>query len=128
MSPSSPRNVGDLRQVFGHVTIPWLLMTGTKDVAQIGGADLASRLAVFPALAPGGKYELLLDGAEHSAFSERALPGDREQRNPNHHRAILAISTAFWDTWLRDNADARAWLDGDGPLSVLEKADRWQRK
>lgn len=128
MSPSSPRHGGDPRQSFGGVTIPWLLMTGTKDVAPIGDVDVASRLAVFPALPPGGKYELVLDGARHEAFSERPLPGTREERNPNHHRAILALSTAFWDAWLAEDAGARAWLDGKGPSSVLEKRDRWQGK
>jgi predicted dienelactone hydrolase len=128
MSPNSPRNGGDPRQLFGGVTIPWLLMTGTKDTALVGDADVASRLAVFPALPPVGKYELVLDGAEHSAFSDRALPGDTQKRNPNHHRVILALSTAFWDAWLREDAEARAWLDGKGPVSVLEKQDRWQKK
>jgi len=56
------------------------------------------------------------------------LPGDKEARNPNHHRAILALSTAFWDAYLRGDAAARAWLDGDGPRSVLEPKDRWQKK
>ena len=85
-------------------------------------------LAVFPALPPGGKYELVLDGAEHSAFSEQGLRRNEASRNPNHHRAILALSTAFWDAWLREDAAARAWLDGDDARSVLEKGDRWQRK
>jgi predicted dienelactone hydrolase len=127
-SPSGPRLGGDPQQAFGSVKIPWMLMTGTKDVAPIGNADVPSRLSVFPALPAGGKYELVLDKAEHSAFSDRALPGDTERRNPNHHRAILALSTAFWDAWLRQDKAARAWLDGDGPRSVLEKDDRWQRK
>lgn len=128
MSPSSPREGGDLKLLFGGVSIPWMLMTGTNDVAPVGDADVASRLAVFPALPPGGKYELVLDGAEHSAFGDAPLPGDREGRNPNHHRVILALSTAFWDAWLREDAAARAWLDGKGPSSVLEPRDRWQRK
>ena len=128
MSPSRPRRGGDAAEAFGGVGIPWLLMTGTKDLAPIGGADLESRLAVFPALPPGGKYELVLDGAEHSAFTDRALPGDTEPRNPNHHRVILALSTAFWDAWLRGDPDARRWLDGNGPRAVLESGDRWQRK
>jgi predicted dienelactone hydrolase len=126
-SPSSPRR-GNASEAFGAVAIPWMLMTGTKDVAPIGDADLASRLAVFPALPPGRKYELVLDNAEHSAFTERALPGDREKRNPNHHRAILAISTAFWDAYLNSNAAAREWLDHKGPGSVLEAKDRWRVK
>jgi len=127
-SPSSPRRGGDPRQAFGQVKIPWMLMTGTRDLAPIGDIGLASRLAVFPALPPGGKYELVLDGAEHSAFTDRALPGDTAPRNPNHHRAILALSTAFWDAWLREDAAARAWLDGAGPSTVLDKKDHWQKK
>ncbi len=126
-SPSSPKR-GDPKKAFGEVGIPWLLMTGTKDASPINDTDVASRLAVFPALQAGDKYELVLEGAEHSAFSDRALPGDKEARNPNHHRAILALSTAFWDAYLRGDAAARAWLDGDGARGVLEPKDRWQKK
>ena len=114
MSPSAPRQ-GDPKQSFSAVSIPWMLLTGTNDESVIGNSDAKSRLAVFPALPPGSKYELVLDKAEHSAFSDRALPGDVEPRNPNHHRAILALTTAFWDAYLRGNAEAKAWLDGDGP-------------
>jgi hypothetical protein len=71
---------------------------------------------------------LVLDGAEHSAFSDTLLPGDKGKRNPNHHKAILAIGTAFWDAYLREDSAAKKWLDGDGPRSVLEKADTWQKK
>jgi predicted dienelactone hydrolase len=127
-SPSGPR-LGDPRTAFSGVKVPWLLMTGTEDTAPIGDIDVASRLAVFPALPPGDKFELVLDGAAHSAFGDRDLPGDREgSRNPNHHRVIIALSTAFLDTYLRNDPAARAWLNGNGPASVLEKADRWQKK
>ncbi len=127
LSPSAPRR-GDARAAFAQVGIPWMLMTGTQDVSPIGDMDVASRLAVFPALPPGDKYELVLNGAEHSAFTDRALPGDRGARNPNHHRVIRALSTAFWDAHLRGDAAARAWLEGNGPRDVMEKDDRWQRK
>ena len=127
-SPSCPARENNLDQVFGKVEIPWMLMTGTKDNSIIVDTDAKSRLKVFPALPPGGKYELVLHRAEHSAFTDRALPGDTEKRNPNHHRSILALSTAFWDTYLRDSESARVWLEGDGPGSVLEKDDIWQKK
>jgi predicted dienelactone hydrolase len=126
-SPSPSKNASPA-QAFGKVTIPWMLMTGTRDNSPVGDIDAASRLEVFPALPPGSKYELVLFNAEHSAFTERPLPGDREARNPNHHRAILALSTAFWDAYLRNDTGARVWLDGAGPRGVLEAADRWQKK
>ncbi len=127
MSPSVPRQ-GDPAEAFAKVEIPWMLMTGTNDEAPIGNADVASRLRVFPSLPAGDKYELVLDGAEHSAFGDRPLPGDQKPRNPNHHRAILALSTAFWDAYLRGDAAARAWLQGARPRGVLEERDRWQVK
>ena len=80
MSPSAPRSESNPEQSFGTVTIPWMLMTGTKDTFFIGNASLESRLAVFPALPAGDKYELVLDRAEHSAFVEAALPRDTEAR------------------------------------------------
>jgi hypothetical protein len=83
---------------------------------------------VFPLLPEGAKYELVLHNAEHSAFSERPLPGDKIQRNPNHHRLMLALTTAFWDSHLRQDPAARAWIDGSGPDALLEKADRWRIK
>lgn len=128
MSPSAPRRGGRIESAFENVRIPWLLMTGTRDTAVIGDATVDSRLAVFPALPAGRKFELVLDRAEHSAFSDRALPGDREPRNPNHHRAILALSTAFWDAWLKDDVAAQRRLQSEAARSALEAADRWQWK
>ncbi len=124
-SPSKPRRFS-AEEAFGTVRIPWLLMTGTKDVTPIGNADMKSRLAVYPALHGAAKYEVVLCNAEHSVFTDRALPGDREPRNPNHHRVILALSTAFWDAYLRGDARALAWLNGSGPRSVMEPDDQWQ--
>jgi len=125
LSPSVPKST-TAEQAFGVVKIPWLLMTGTKDTALIGPADMKSRLAVYPALHGAPKYQVVLNKAEHSAFTDRALPGDREPRNPNHHRVILALSTAFWDAYLRGDRDALVWLKGDGPRSVMQTADDWK--
>lgn len=127
LSPSSPPGLA-AKDAFRSVTIPWLLMTGTRDIGPIGRADMESRLSVYPALPSRPKYELVLAGAQHSAFTDAALPRRDEPRNPQHHRAIQAISTAFWDAFLGGDVAARAWLDGDGPSSVLEQDDRWERE
>jgi hypothetical protein len=109
-----------------------LLWSLTTENACAGNYDPP---AVAPAFQPAhldltihgaSKYEAVLFNAEHSAFTDRLLPGDREPRNPNHHRVILALSTAFRDAYLRGNGAAREWLDGAGPRSVMEPDDRWQ--
>ena len=127
MSPSGPA-MGDPKQSFGNVSIPWLLMTGTKDGSPISNTTPESRLVVFPALKAGDKYELVLKDAEHSVFTDRKLPGEKEQRDPKHHRAILALTTAFWDAYLRGDSAAKTWLDGEGAKSVLAKEDMWRKK
>ena len=124
-SPSKPK-AGSAAKAFGNVKIPWLLMTGTRDISPIGNTSVADRLAVYPNLRGAAKYEVVLNEAQHSAFTDRPLPGEKGQRNPNHHRVILALSTAFWDANLKGDAAARAWLEGTGPRSVMEAADQWQ--
>lgn len=79
-------------------------------------------------LPSGRKYELVLNKAKHSVFTERALPRETASCNPNHHRAILAVTTAFWDAYLCDDTEARKWLDGETVRSVLEKDDQWRKK
>ena len=124
MSPGTPKAGGE--KAFREVKLPWLLMTGTEDVSPIGGQSVESRRAVYAALPPGDKYELVLNKAKHSAFTDGTIRN--EQRNPKHHTAILALSTAFWDTYLNNDVAARSWLAGSGPVSVLDKEDVWQLK
>jgi predicted dienelactone hydrolase len=127
MSPSPPQR-GSAADAFSSVRIPWLVMTGSADDSPIGKTTPRDRREVFAALPPASKYELVLDGAQHSAFTDRTLPGDRAPRNPAHHRAILALSTAFWDAYLLEDQAARAWLDGAGPRGVVQPRDLWTTK
>ena len=50
----------------------------------------------------------------------------RGAASADHHRTILALSTAFWDTYLRGDAAARAWLQGDGAKAAVAAKDIWQ--
>ena len=43
-----------------------------------------------------------VSGPDRSGRTEPTRPNEA-----NHHRAILALSTAFWDAWLRDDAAAK---------------------
>jgi predicted dienelactone hydrolase len=124
----SPGKATTQERAFGGVTQPWLLMTGTKDGSPIGNTKPEDRIKVYPALPAGDKYECVLWEAEHSAFTGGRLRGERGAKNPNHHRAMLALTTAFWDAYLRHDAQALAWLKGPGAKSVLEPKDTWKTK
>jgi len=129
LSPSGPRNgVMSAGRAFGDVRTAWMLMTGTNDDSPIGETTPQARLEVFPALPPGNKFELVLKDGQHSAFSDHKLAAEKPQRNPQHWNTILALSTAFWDTYLREDAGAKRWLMSDEVQTVLSPGDRWQKK
>jgi predicted dienelactone hydrolase len=124
MSPGPPA-VGDPATAFAPIRIPCLLMTGTRDDSPIGHTRAADRLLVFPHLQQAPAWQVVFDQASHMAFSELDLLG-RSPKDPRYHRAILALTTAFWDAQLTSNAAAKTWLIGEGATSVLAPADRWE--
>ena len=127
MSPSSP-SLQSAESAFGSVTTPCLLLTGTRDsVPFLSDQSTESRRAVFPALPSGNAYELVLHNATHSAFTDRSRRNDTPH-NPKHHRAIEAITTAFWDAYLQGNKEAQKWLRDSGTKDTLEPQDTWKTK
>jgi len=127
LSPSPPA-AGSVEKAFDRVPIPWMLMTGTRDSSTIGVSNPQDRMKLFPHLPKNiDRYQLVLDEARHSAFTDSRLPEDGLQRkNPNHHRVMLAYSTAFWDSYLKEDPAAKAWLQGEEAKSLLERRDEWQ--
>lgn len=108
MSPSCP-SLLSARSVFGSVITPCLLLTGTRDnLPSLSNQSIDSRRTIFAALPSGNAYELVLFNATQSAFSDRLLRNDPPP-NPKHHRAIQAITTAFWDAYLQGNEEAQKW-------------------
>jgi predicted dienelactone hydrolase len=126
-SPNAAKG-GSAETAFAGVKIPWFILTGTHDDSPIGGDDAKARQLVYPALPTGDKYQLTLWEAEHSFPTETKLPGEKYKRNPNHHKAVMATTTAFFDAYLKNDAEAKRWLQGEAVRNVLEKEDVWQKK
>jgi predicted dienelactone hydrolase len=124
MSPGPPA-IGDPAKAFGGIRIPCLLMTGTEDDSPIGKQTPEDRLKVFPHLQKAPAWQVVFEGATHMDFGQRSLRGT-EIKDTRYHKAILALTSAFWDATLRNNAAATAWLNGKGARSVLEPKDLWQ--
>lgn len=124
MSPGPPA-IGDPAKAFGSIAIPCLLMTGTEDGSPIGKQSPEDRLKVFPHLKKAPAWQVVLDGANHMDFGQRSLLGG-EIKSTRYHQAILALSTAFWDSTLQHNTKATEWLAGKGASSILDSKDVWQ--
>ena len=124
MSPSPPK-AGDAAAAFGTVKIPCLLMTGTLDDSPIGNTKPADRLKVFPHLKEAPAWQVVFDKATHMDFGQRAVKGGASKET-RYHRAILGLTTAFWDAELKGKPEALKWLNDGGAKKVLLQEDRWE--
>lgn len=134
LSPSVPA-AGDARQAYAGVQRPLLCLTGTRDDDVVGnGATPEQRRAVFAALPPGDKAQLVLHDADHATFGGQHNPSPRllraratqaESRQPAHHALVNAITTDWWRATLDGDTGARARLLSPPGLSP---GDVWQRK
>lgn len=129
MSPSDGRRLDGTR-AFGHIESPALMMTGTEDGSPIDpNQKPESRRIPYASLPAGDAYELVFDGGDHMAFSDRIAPLG-ESRQPRIHPAILTISTKFWDAYLREDQKAKSWLKSKQAVtdSGLSERDIWAWK
>ena len=120
MSPSQSTKLSDAK-AFAGVKAPALCMTGTKDTSPIRKEVTAeSRQLVYANIGSKEAYQVVFDKGAHSIF------GDYRKNDARYHKAILPLTTAFLDTYLKDDAAARVWLRGEEVREVLVPKDLWQ--
>jgi predicted dienelactone hydrolase len=118
------------RERFSAIGIPQFHWTGTRDITPIEESqDPALRLAPFRESTNPSSYLVVLDGADHMAFSGR-MPGSpaRRENYRRWHAQMAEATTRFLDATLRSDRKAKAWLDGDGLRSLMGKTDVVERR
>ena len=111
----SPVPIGHLTgaaapEIYGAIDLPLFHMTGTDDASPIEKFGYAERLAVYENTHEAEKQLLVLNGGDHMVYN-----GSRGQleENPQRglHETIIKIAAlAWWDWYLKDDAEARDWL------------------
>lgn len=116
------------RECFSQIDVPALYMTGTRDFSFTGRKLPEDKLRPFHGSAAASRYALILRGADHHTFGglrdEEGRAGARERRCQQWTRSI---ALAFWDAYLRDDGDARRWLDEEAGR-LLGRDGRLRRK
>lgn len=128
MSSQGPGRLGLDDESWASIALPMFYMTGTRDF-EMGSRSIAGRLAGFDLASTEDQLLLVLDDAQHLAFSDRraGLLGD-DRRDPAHHRLILMAGTAFWDAYLRGDENAALFLASDALTDLADDAGMYLRK
>ncbi len=131
------------RAAAAGLRVPTLHMTGTLDTSPVTDATVEDRKRVFRhAPGPGegegsggaAQYLVVLEGGDHMVFSGESLPlrGRLREGNPAHdarsHALIRTVATRFLEAHLLGQAEAQAWLAGDGLLAATRGLAAVERK
>jgi len=111
MSPQGPGEEGFEDHSWDAIRIPAMTMSGTND-SGIGRQSPEWRVEPFNHMPAGDKYQVLLNGGVHLTF---AVGG------PRFRSCILSLTTAFWDTYLKDLKQAKARIESMGNCTVSAK-------
>ena len=111
-SPSKPRQ-GDPAQAMSGIHIPTFHMTGTIDQNPLDASEPAeNRQIPYRSITNADKYLIVFNGGDHMIFSGRDFRGQPRPNDPAFHALIQKASLAYWDAYLMNNAEAKAYLTG----------------
>lgn len=111
--PVLQRGVRPAEEFYAGLRIPLLIMTGTDDESPLEGFGYEDRLEVFEHSGAKDQHLLILDGGDHMVFNgSRGKLGANPKRSV-HERIIRVLSLAFWEAQLKDDEQARQWIEGD---------------
>jgi predicted dienelactone hydrolase len=113
LSPQGPGEFGLNDHSWDRVSIPLLSMTGSLDTAANGeGPDW--KKTPFDRSAPGDKYHVFIEGANHMSFvSARALSPARAAQGEMILGYTNSAALAFWDAYLKADPQAKNYLHSD---------------
>jgi len=122
---------GEPERQFARFARPALLITGTLDGQPFPGLgpSAAERLVPFEVMAASGnKFLLVVDQADHMFFNAtRGLRDigasgregiDFAAVERRGYRLVKAVSTAYWQAYLRDDRAAMRWLKGGAAAAL----------
>ena len=127
MSAPAPQVKARLDRAFSSIKIPCLHMTGTKDSSPIGQTMPEERRVPFDHTNGADQFLITFKDGDHMIFSGRGRMSGGE-KDANFQTYIRMSSIAFWDGYLKGDAQAKTWLTGDGFNTVLGGDGTFERK
>lgn len=122
VSPQGAGQQGLTPKSWAGLTIPMMTITGTRD-SGVGGQSPEWRKEPYEFSPPGHKYLVVIEGANHFSFGGR-LGG----RSSGITDAVNALSTHFWDAYLKDSKLSREYLHSDRPAQESGGSLAFKRK
>ena len=97
--------------IYGPIDIPLLHMTGTDDASPLEDFGYKRRLVVHDHSSHPEKYLQVLEGGDHMVYNGTRGKLEKNPLRDEHENLIKIAALAFWDAYMKDSAEAKAWLE-----------------
>jgi predicted dienelactone hydrolase len=128
MSAPAPRRKEQIPLVFRNIKIPCFHMTGTRDDSPVGDTAAPERRIPYDNIRGADQYLVTFKGGDHMVFSGRPRSAQGGENDARFQELIKMGSIAFWDAYLKDETEARAWLSRGGFAGVLAGDGVFEKK
>ncbi len=121
MSPNRTKT-GDQKKIHAPIKTPIMHLTGTKDESPLErNFDPKNRQIPFESITAPNQYLVVFDGGNHMLFSGHRRPLGMSDAEKKHQPLIAEMTRKFFDAYLKDDADAKKWLENDLDESMAGK-------
>lgn len=120
ISAPPPRDRSQWPTAYASVRIPCLHITGKRDVSPIGQSLPEDRRAAFDNSPNADALLIDFNEADHMIFAGLKRNAARAASDQDILRLTELASTAYWDTFLKDNSETQNWLFNGGLAALLE--------
>lgn len=123
LSPTG-RGQGLTDDSWKDMKLPMLVMTGSKDPSRRTGNDPQWRTEPFRFSSPGDKHLVFIeapDGTNGGLLGKAPKPGELAPY-------VKASTLAFWDAYLKDGKEARAYVESDKLAALSKQALKLEQK
>lgn len=109
--PFSHLSSASMEEIYGSISMPVFYMTGTKDNSPMTASiDYEHRLSVWKNSVHPERYLQVLEGGDHMIYNGTRGKLAENPKREEHEGLIMEAVLAFWQTYLKDDDNARAWL------------------
>jgi predicted dienelactone hydrolase len=114
------------------IRAPMLVIAGSEDRSPVSDEKPEGRKDPYLYAPPGDKYLVFIEGATHGSYAGKSvtrLLGEKPPGNIGYITDITAFSTlAFLDAYLKDDKNARRYLQSDALTQYPGGKTEYQRK
>jgi predicted dienelactone hydrolase len=117
-----------LSVAYRGISVPCLHITGTDDNSIVATTQASQRRLPFDYTQGVDEYLIIFQGADHRTYSGHPFPRRNGWADGVFQHLIAQSSTAFWDAYLKGDADAKRWLADGGLRAMLAAKATLEKK